>query len=217
MARIHHTTLTPTKLELLAGWLPKQPWYCGGTPELTKAGGFRLDDPAGEVGIEFMVVTDGSTGDAVSYHVPLTYRAAACADAEAGFIGTAEHGVLGTRWIYDGVHDPVLIAQLLALIGGQAQPQAQSVSDTPDPSVVGRSDVTLAVAGPVVDGTDIPVTVADTDRGVLRVVRVLEPDDSAPEGVGHVAAGWRMPDGTEARGRFAVVRRGQSSGSANAW
>jgi hypothetical protein len=31
-------------------------------PELARAGGFRLDDPQGEVGIEFMVVTDGSGG-----------------------------------------------------------------------------------------------------------------------------------------------------------
>ncbi len=27
MAVIHHTTLTPGKLELLSAWLPSQPWY----------------------------------------------------------------------------------------------------------------------------------------------------------------------------------------------
>ena len=48
MAEIHHTTLVPSKLELLRGWLPAQPWYLGsGVPDLTRAGGFRLDDPAG--------------------------------------------------------------------------------------------------------------------------------------------------------------------------
>lgn len=47
MAIIHRTTLTPTKLELLTAWLPGRPWYTGGpdAPVLTKAGGFRLDDP----------------------------------------------------------------------------------------------------------------------------------------------------------------------------
>ena len=62
MAIIHHTTMSPGKLELLTAWLPAQPWYrqTGHQPELAKAGGFRLDDPQGEVGIEFMVVTDGS-------------------------------------------------------------------------------------------------------------------------------------------------------------
>jgi len=59
MATIHDTTMNPGKLALLRAWLPAQPWYSssGRGPELTKAGGFRLDDPAGEVGIEFMVVT----------------------------------------------------------------------------------------------------------------------------------------------------------------
>ncbi|MGC5411428.1 maltokinase N-terminal cap-like domain-containing protein, partial [Streptomyces sp. DT225] len=56
MAVIHRTTLSPTKLELLTAWLPTRPWYAGSTsPSLVKSGGFRLDDPQGEVGIEFMV------------------------------------------------------------------------------------------------------------------------------------------------------------------
>ena len=55
MSIIHRTTLTPTKMELLSGWLPARPWYVGmaGAADPVKAGGFRLDDPAGEVGIEF--------------------------------------------------------------------------------------------------------------------------------------------------------------------
>ena len=62
MAIVHNTTMNPGKLELLAAWLPAQPWFPGSgrEPELTKAGGFRLDDPRGEVGIEFMLVTDAS-------------------------------------------------------------------------------------------------------------------------------------------------------------
>ena len=114
MAVIHHTTLTPGKLELLTGWLPAQPWYRGhdGQPDLARVGGFRLDDPDGAVGLEFMVVTDAATG--TTYHVPLTYRASELPGADSGLIGTGEHGVLGQRWIYDGARDPVLVAQLVA-------------------------------------------------------------------------------------------------------
>lgn len=37
MAVIHHTTLTPGKLELLAAWLPRQPWYQPRTATLVVA------------------------------------------------------------------------------------------------------------------------------------------------------------------------------------
>ncbi|MEV4231579.1 1,4-alpha-glucan branching protein [Streptomyces bobili] len=138
MASIHRTTMMPTKLELLTGWLPKQSWYVGETetPELVKAGGFRLDDPEGAVGIEFMVVVDATAQEPVAYLVPMGYRGAALEGAPGeALIGASEHGVLGTRWIYDGVHDPVVMAQLGALLRGEAMPQHQSKSGTPDPTV----------------------------------------------------------------------------------
>ncbi len=215
MAVIYRTTLSPTKLELLTAWLPGQPWYLatgGRTPELSKAGGFRLDDPRGEVGIEFMAATDVSGGSPVSYHAPLTYRGAPLDGAEHALIGTAEHGVLGRRWVYDGVHDPVLVAQLLALLVGRAEPQAQSVNDTADPTVAAhlangghpaRVDSSTVSDGP--HGTDLLVR---TDAGPLRVGvnRVLRAEQGAsPDALGHVTANWMLPDGSEARGLFAVV------------
>ncbi|MFI8338630.1 1,4-alpha-glucan branching protein [Streptomyces sp. NPDC085639] len=194
MAIIHKTTMSPGKLELLAAWLPAQPWYLptGRPPALARAGGFRLDDPEGEVGIEFMVVTDTSGEEPTAYHVPLTYRGAPLAGAEAALVGTTEHGVLGRRWVYDGPHDPVLSAQLLALFQGRAVPQAQSLSDTPDPTVTARYD-----------GPDPAVARAGADA--LTVTRVLGDAAPAAECLGEVTAGWTGPDGTAHRGVFASL------------
>lgn len=220
MAVVHRTTMTPGKLELLASWLPAQPWYqspgAGSAPRPAKAGGFRLDDPQGEVGIEFMAVADDAGDRPVTYHVPLTYRGAPLDGAEHALIGTSEHGVLGRRWIYDGTHDPVLVAQLYALVLGEAQPQAQSESDRPDPSVTGWS-AEAGHPGPtalldVSTGPDTSDLLVRTPGGKLTisVQRVLRPApaeaDTAEELLGHVTADWTLPDGAKARGRYAVVR-----------
>ena len=223
MAIIHDTTMSPSKLELLTAWLPAQPWYLdsGRGPELTKAGGFRLDDPQGEVGIEFMVVTDGSGDRATTYQVPLTYRARALGGAGGALIGTAGHGVLGRRWIYDGTRDPVLVAQLVALIQGEAEPQAQSASNTPDPTVTGRpvTNGSLAATAAVVvangpSGTDVRVAVrADGMRSgqlIVRINRILQPGGgAAPADEARqpcLSATWRLPDGTQTRGILATAQ-----------
>ena len=82
-----------------------------------------------------MVVADAGGGTERCYLVPMTYRAAPLAGAEEALIGTTEHGVLGLRYVYDGARDPVLAAQLGALLQGEVGAQAQGVSNTPDPSV----------------------------------------------------------------------------------
>ena len=225
MAVIHRTTMSPGKLELLTSWLPSQPWYLGTgrEPELTKAGGFRLDDPAGEVGIEFMVVTDGPGVRATTYQVPLTYRQSALDGAGDALIGTAEHGVLGQRWIYDGTCDSVLVAQLVALTQGAAQAQAQSESNTPDLTVITQPVMSgyLAATGSAVTangvrGTELRVETASaqaarTGQLIVRINRILTPGDGAApfsdKGQAGVAATWRPPDGTHVHGIFATAHR----------
>lgn len=215
MSVIHRTTLTPTKVELVTTWLPSRPWYVAGAgaPELAKAGGFRLDDPEGEVGMEFLVVTDSGGTGAVTYQVPLTYRAAPLDGAEDALVGTLEHGVLGRRWVYDGAHDPVLTAQLTALVGGEVKAQAQSISDTLD------HEVERGYTGAGLPADRTVTTVADhqdatlvglADGSVLRLHRVLRPsaDGAAAPGAdaaGHVSSAWEAADGTRVRGLFAVL------------
>lgn len=219
MAVIHHTTMSPTKLELLTTWLPTHPWYVGAArkPELTKVGGFRLDDPEGEVGIEFMVVTDSSGDEPLSYHVPLSYRGAPLDGADdRALVGTSEHGVLGKRWLYDGTHDPVLVAQLLSLLQGRAVPQDQSLTDTPDPSVTshftGAGFPAEVASIAVTDGQHGTTVVVETPSSALTldVTRVLRSEQEGPgidttEALGYVTAGWRLPDGSEGRAPFALL------------
>ncbi|WP_424216415.1 maltokinase N-terminal cap-like domain-containing protein (plasmid) [Streptomyces sp. BI20] len=215
MAVIHHTVLKPTKLELLEAWLPTRPWYRAGAgaPVLSKAGGFRLDDPAGEVGIEFMVVADAAAPEPVAYLVPLTYRGAPLAGAEEGLVGTMDHGVLGQRWAYDAGRDPVAVERLAALIAGEATPQHQSASDTPAPEVVGALSADtgpLPTAFPrVVDDAEGTLLTADSGH-VLRLRRVLTagPGPQGRPALGAVTGVWTPSGGGELRGVFATLHEG---------
>ncbi len=62
MALVHATaSITPTKAELIAAWLPLQPWGPPDSEGLQPVGSYRLDDPEGEVGAEVHFVVDGDT------------------------------------------------------------------------------------------------------------------------------------------------------------
>ncbi|MFI9504114.1 1,4-alpha-glucan branching protein [Nocardia sp. NPDC052566] len=204
--------MVPTKQELLTAWLPTRSWYRGdGAPVLRKAGGFRLDDPAGAVGIELMVITDNAGERPVGYLVPFGYRGAPLDGAADALIGTSEHGVLGTRWIYDGTRDPVVVGQLIALLAGAAQPQDQNTSDAPDTSVeVSIADITLLPtefdalsAEDTASDTIVTVTIGESDRRVVHINRALLPVDERPV-AGSVTAPWRLAD-TVTRSVFVTV------------
>ena len=108
MALIHAASITPTKQEAIAAWLPLQPWAPAG--ELELLGAYRFDDPEGKVGLETHLVRSGD----VVVQVPLTYRDAPLADAGRSLVCTMEHSTLGQRWVYDGVGDPVYLRMLAA-------------------------------------------------------------------------------------------------------
>jgi len=123
MALLHRTDLKPSKLELLAAWLPGRPWFEGPTaPELAQVAAYRFDDPAGEVGLETLLVR---FGDGPIHQVPLTYRGAPLDGGDDWLIGTTEHGVLGRRWVYDALGDPVYLAGLAGAFAGV--PQAEEL------------------------------------------------------------------------------------------
>ena len=108
MAFLHQATVTPSKLELLRDWLPSQPWFAGEQgAELTPVAAYRFDDPDGEVGVETVLC---AAPDGAVVQVPVTYRGAPLDGADEQLIGTMQHSVLGPRWVYDGLGDPVYLA-----------------------------------------------------------------------------------------------------------
>jgi hypothetical protein len=197
MALLHRAELRPSKIELVARWAPSQPWFEASTgsgpgAELSTVAAFRFDDPAGEVGIETLLVRAG--GGPVM-QVPLTYRGAPLEGGDAWLIGTMQHSVLGPRWVYDGAGDPVYLTAVAtaALMGGR---QADLYVDV-DGELV-RREPTALVVGSGAGGSPVPPAVAAeavsvrsgdgstvVDSGDLRlvIVRTLRP------GVGPDAGG----------------------------
>jgi hypothetical protein len=121
MATLHDATLTPSKLELLSSWSPKQPWWPHDSAcAIDLAVDYRFDDPEGEVGIQTYLMR---TELGARLQVPVTYRGAPLEGADRHLIGTVLHSVLGERWVYDGCADPVCVRAFATAIlsgGGQA-------------------------------------------------------------------------------------------------
>ena len=175
MALIHRATIQPTKAELLTRWVPTQTW---GTPSLELVGAFRFDDPDGEVGIETHIV---ATADGHLLQAPLTYRGAPLAGADAFLICTMEHSVLGRRWIYDAVGDPVYARVLASVLLAGVEQAAEMVEGTDAPRE--PSVRVTASGGPARDVPPLSdVTVSSEgsttvmESGGVRIVVPRRPD-----------------------------------------
>lgn len=179
MALLHRATVRPSKLELLASYL--------GTAGLEQLGAYRFDDPAGQVGIETVLVQAGAD----VLHIPMTYRSEPLAGADEWGIGTFEHSVLGTRWVYSACADPVYANQLVrAILTGGTQVDEYFEDDGErvyrDPSATVQGSGTPGTPAPEIAG--VHAESFDTDSlvdagGVQVVVRhglsTPEPDSTS--------------------------------------
>lgn len=199
MALLHQAELRPTKLELLSGWVPSQPWFVGDADApLTSGGAYRFDDPAGEVGVETLVV---HAGDGPALQLPLTYRGVPLEDADEWLIGTLHHSVLGTRWVYDGAGDPVyLLAVATAIITGGSQ--ADLYVEVDGERV--KREPTAKVTGSAIDGASVPAlpavdevsahitdreTVVETTALRLTIPRILDGNQHSADPTAGVLSG----------------------------
>jgi hypothetical protein len=184
MSIIYPAELRPTKMELLEGWLPQQPWFTAGAA-VNKLGSFRFDDPDGEVGLETILVGDGGA----VFHVPLSYRGSPLEGAETFLIGTMQHSVLGTRWVYDAAGDPCYVAALTdAILTGRQQ--AEQLLETGGTPQVLPESMHIRSTGPLHAGVPAAasVTVWESPAGTavragdadLLIIRRLLPAPHSP-------------------------------------
>lgn len=126
MALFHRATITPTKGEIIAKWVPTRPWGPSAADDIEVIGSYRFDDPEGRVGMETHLVVAGGA----VLQVPLTYRDEPLDGAEDALITEMQHSVLGTRWVYDGLRDPTLVTMLVAVtMTGQGEALGMVVYD----------------------------------------------------------------------------------------
>ncbi len=180
MAIIYDAILVPGKLDIIGQWLDSQPW--AGSGALTQLGSYRFDDPAGEVGIEAMVLRRGER----ALHVPVTYRSGPLEGGEDALLGTIEHSVLGRRWVYDATADPVAVAcYARALQGSQDQAvheiwEGQTLVEVREPSA------RLRLEGGSAGGAESAAQVR-SEGVTLRIARVL---DEGLDGPRRLVAAW---------------------------
>ncbi|WP_068158888.1 CG0192-related protein [Rhodococcus phenolicus] len=193
MALIHHAQLSPSKSEILATWVPTQPWS-GGSAELERVDAYRFDDPDGEVGIETHLLR---TADGRVLHVPLTYRGAPLGGAEDSLVATMDHSVLGTRWVYDACADPVYVATLVTAIatgGGAADLVDAETGKATQGSVKvsgsGTPDSPVPTIGRIAHTSDATTTTVSAGGVGIVLMRVIDTSAGLPEGAGVLTGTW---------------------------
>ena len=236
MATIHrNATLTPSKVDLLTPWVEQQRWYAdkSRTPRLRDLGSYRFDDPAAEVGIEVLLLSDDAAVTPTVYQVPVTYRADPLELAEQALIGTMQHSELGTRYVYDACHDSVFVTELLRTIqtgaqqadlttpAGDALPAKVTVSGSGRPGAHVSEVASCQVLSGEQSNTSVIIHLVDAPPVIVKIFRVLHdghnPDvelqtalsaagsEVVPHAIGSLSGSWSQPDGSAAHGDLAFA------------
>ena len=188
MGIFHRATITPTKAELIASWIPSRSWGPPDAQAIEVVGSYRFDDPDGRVGMETHLVIANDT----LFQVPLTYRDEPLAGVEDALITQMQHSVLGTRWVYDGLGDPLFIVMLAAVtMTGQGEALGMAHVDGRwyiAPSSVrieggGWSDERVPVDGFELQVDESAASVLRNDRFELTMFRRPVPGPRPPIGL----------------------------------
>ncbi len=74
------------------------------------------------MGVEALLVDRGG----IILHVPLSCRAAQIAGSKKFLVATMQHSVLGDRWVYDAMGDPVAIDCFVRALRGDRSKRRSS-------------------------------------------------------------------------------------------
>lgn len=226
--------LDPSVPDLLHRWMPQQRWYPakGRGVSLSRVGGYRLEDPEGQVGLQvhFVGLDSGDRLDVVQ--VPLTARGEPDPALAHALVGETEHADLGHRWIYDGVHDPVFVREWLRLVADEAEVDGAggTLATAPDAPPVNPSATGRVLSGEQ-SNTSVVIGAGAPDPLIVKLFRVLSdgpnPDvevtsalsragvRSVPRVAGWVSGTWTVGDDV-CRGHLAVATE-FLAGSQDAW
>lgn len=142
MGLFHKATVTPTKPELVEMLSRRSAWGPPRDTPIEVVGAFRFDDPEGQVGIETHLAR---AGDHI-LQVPLTYRPEPLPGGDDALVGTTEHTVLGTRWVYDGLGDERYLI-MLAAVAMTGQGEALGMAEYDGRWVVAPANVRIEGGG----------------------------------------------------------------------
>lgn len=176
MAIIHKATLSPSKLELIADYLPKQPWFIRRANRSWWAPTALTIPP-----VKSESKPTSSQPATASTRFPSATAATSLAGANDWLIGTMDHSVLGKRWVYDACADPVYIKALAtAILTGQKEAeQFVDGESQPRPSTVSVQGTGMLDGGLPALSASAPVsgsgvTIIDAGSLRLKVNRVVE-------------------------------------------
>ncbi|MBE7189383.1 aminoglycoside phosphotransferase [Jatrophihabitans endophyticus] len=165
--------------ELVAGFLPTQRWFAGKGREFDVSV-TRLAEllPAPQVTLWTADVAYRDTddpGDVETYQLPLVARAEPVATLEHVLLGTVDVEGVGTRWVYDALHDKDVTPAWLAGIQSAPDDGSPGTGTVRFARFAPPDDIPVDEASLVLSGEQSNTSMIFGDTAIMKFFRRLQP------------------------------------------